>query len=57
VLAIVDAICFVAFIYLWRTSQYSGAEIGNLDWGLAKIFGIAALIIRLLIAVIIILKK
>lgn len=57
VLGILDIICFVAFIYLWRSSQYPGAEIGNMDWELAKIFGIGALIISLLIAAIIFLKK
>jgi len=56
-LCILDIICFAAFIYLWRSSQYPGAEIGNMDWGLAKIFGIGALIISLLIAAIIFLKK
>ncbi len=56
-LCILDIISLAAFIYLWRSSQYPGAEIGNMDWGLAKIFGIGALIISLLIAVIIFLKK
>ncbi|MBL0006365.1 MAG: hypothetical protein IPP25_04035 [Saprospiraceae bacterium] len=57
VLGILDIICFAAFIYLWRSSQYPGAEIGNMDWGVAKIFGIGALIISLLIAMIIYFKK
>ncbi len=57
VLGILDIICFGAFIYLWRSSKYPGAEIGNMDWGLAKIFGIGALIISLLIAMIIYFKK
>ncbi len=57
VLGVLDLICVAAFIYLGRTSQYPGAEISNMDWGLAKIFGIGALIISLLIAAIIFLKK
>ncbi len=57
VLGFFDVICFVAFIYLWRSSQYPGAEIGNMDWGLAKIFGIGTLIISLLIVLVIFLKK
>ncbi|HQW02245.1 MAG TPA: hypothetical protein PLR30_07200 [Saprospiraceae bacterium] len=57
VLGILDIICLAAFVYLWRSSQNPGAEIGNMDWGLAKIFGIGALIISLLIALIIIFKK
>lgn len=57
VLGILDIICFGAFIYLWRSSKSPGAEISNMDWGLAKIFGIGALIISLLIAAIIFLKK
>lgn len=57
VLGVLDVIFFAAFIYLWRSSQYPGAEIGNMDWGLAKIFGIGVLIISVLIAVIICLKK
>ena len=57
VLGILDIICLAAFVYLWRSLQNPGAEIGNMDWGLAKIFGIGALIISLLIALIIIFKK
>lgn len=57
VLGILDVICFAAFVYLWRSSQYPGAEIGNMDWGLAKIFGISTLIISLLIALLLFLKK
>lgn len=56
-LCILDIISFAGFLYLWRSSQYPGAEIGNMDWGVAKIFGIGALIISVLIAMIIYFKK
>jgi hypothetical protein len=57
VLGILDIICLAAFCVFVEIIANPGAEIGNMDWGLAKIFGIGALIISLLIALIIIFKK
>jgi len=57
VLGIIDLICLAIFIYLWQSSKYPGAEIGNMDWGLAKFFGIAFVIISLVIGAIIFFKK
>jgi hypothetical protein len=57
VLCFLDLACLGIFIYLWRSSQYPGAEIGNMDWGLAKVFGIGFVIISLVIASIFFFKK
>ena len=57
VLGVLDLACLGIFIYLWRSSQYQGAEVGNMDWGLAKIFGIGFVIISLVIATILFFKK
>ena len=57
VLGVLDLACLSIFIYLWRSSQYPGAEIGNMDWGLAKIFGIGFVIISLIIGSLIFFKK
>ena len=56
-LGIIDLICLGIFLYLWQSSKYPGAEIGNMDWGLAKIFGIAFVIISLVVGTIIFFKK
>ena len=57
VLGILDLASLGVFLYLWRSSQYPGAEIGNMDWGLAKVFGMAALGISVLITLIFMYKK
>ncbi len=57
VLGVLDLACLGIFIYLWRSSQYQGAEIGNMDWGLAKVFGIGFVVISLVIASMIYFKK
>ncbi len=57
VLGVLDLVCLGIFIYLWRSSQYQGAEAGNMDWGFAKIFGIGFVIISLAIAAIIYFKR
>jgi hypothetical protein len=56
-LGLLDITCLSLIIYLWRISKYSGAEIGNIDWGLAKVFGVATLAISVLIALIFFYKK
>lgn len=57
VLGIIDIACLGFFIYLWKSSRYPGAEIGNMDWGLAKVFGMAALVISLLFVLIFLYRK
>ena len=57
VLGVLDLACLGIFIYLWRSSQYPGAEIGNMDWGLAKIIGIGFVLFSLVKAAIIYFKK
>ena len=57
VLIVLDLACLAIFFYLWKSSKYPGAEIGNMDWGLAKIFGIGFVIISLVIGGIIYFKK
>ena len=57
VLGVLDLACLGIFIFLWRSSQYPGAEIGNMDWGLAKIFGVGFVVISLVIGAIIFFKK
>jgi hypothetical protein len=57
VFGIVDLVCLAIFIYLWRSSSYPSAEIGNMDWRLAKIFGIGFVMMSLLIGGIYIYKK
>ena len=57
VLGVLDLACLGAFLYLWRTSKYPGAEMGNMDAGLAKIFGIGFVIISLVIGAIVFFKK
>lgn len=57
VLCVLDLACLGIFVYLWRSSQYPGAEIGNMDVGLAKIFGVTFVSISLIIALIIYFKK
>ena len=57
VLGILDLACLGIFLYLWRSSKYQGAEIGNMDWGLAKIFGIGIVMISLVMASILLFKK
>ena len=56
-LGLLDVGLLFITISLWRSSHYPGAEIGNMDSGLAKISGGACLVIALLIAGILYFKK
>jgi len=57
VLGILDIASVCIFAYLWISSRYPGAEIGNMDWELAKVFGMAALVISVLFVLIFLYKK
>ena len=56
-LGVLDLVCLGAFMYLWRTSKYPGAEMGNMDAGLAKIFGVGFVVVSLVIGLIVYFKK
>ena len=57
ILAVADIIFLVATIYLWRTSQYPGAEIGNMDSGFMKMSGAGFLIVSLILGCVLYFKK
>ena len=57
VLGVIDLICLALFLYLWKSSKSPGAEIGNMDWGLAKIFGIAFVSISVVVGLMMFFKK
>ena len=57
VLGLLDVACLAIFLYLYRSSKYPGAEISNMDWSLAKIFGLAALLISVMLGLVFFFKK
>jgi len=57
ILALLAIACLIMAISLWRSSHYPGAEIGNMDGGLAKIAFGAFLVIGVVFFAILYFRK
>jgi hypothetical protein len=57
ILSLLAIACLIMSISLWRSSHYPGAEIGNMDGGLAKIAFGAFIILGVIIVGIIYLRR
>ncbi len=57
ILGILDILFLIATIYLWRTSKYPGAEIGNMDAGLMKFAGGGFIIVSLMLGCVLFSKR